>query len=1447
MTIKNGNTSTILSTTSDKVRVAVRVRPLIAKKGNILNIVKISNNSILLSHTNDVSTNPKQFAYDFCFPSTSCQQQEFNSSLPSSIASTSSFNSTSNLYDQKYNLLEGTQEHLFQTIGLDVINNAFLGFNTCVFAYGQTGSGKSYTMMGTKEEPGLIPRLCKELFQRINSQDSNNIKLEISFYEVYNERIRDLLGNSKLLKVREHSIYGPTVEGLSIFPVNNVEQIERFIAIGNKQRSTAATLMNDQSSRSHSVFSIKMTQIIVAVEDKNFTGETVSKISLVDLAGSERVQKTGAIGKRLEEGSNINKSLTALGKVIAALASNKNNGMSTQPKGGTNNNYFVPYRDSVLTWLLKENLGGNSRTTMIATISPSSEHYEETLSTLRFADRAKRIQTNAVVNEDPNAKIIRELREEVERLKKLNETTQAQQQEALEEAMAQIAEQHNKEKQIALERQYEEFAEYIRDLLIQNNTQSSPYSSVAATPSGPFPGIPPFFDNGNIKNDKNKFLEWAQERDQLFTARLEYLQQKIQHANKLCSDANLLSEMFARIFRKTSRVYYSVNLHIPINNLKPSALNFKRKNSLNEEENEFLNCICEPVILAVWGILRQNTSQSFSKEIANGSFQQFSIGEINLKLEEMREAISTVSSNTNLTICDGFNKWDDDFEECNCNKRSFIWEKQSLVGVANVYLGALLHNLSSPLQTQVLIINQQGEISGKLHVQIHRTALLNTSDSMDFYDKDEAEDNFSEDLNKGPEQLLGQTIVAKVEILKATNLPSKQSHFVFCQYSFFDQPQVIIPSIIEENERNVNCNSSDEFELIFTQTFLDYLQEDALSIEIWGHKTPLEDEEEIEEKQQKENYLNNFVEQKMQTLQERWKEVTKRLELFFEILELNDVGEYIPVSVDTEQNCASGGIYRLRPGQQRRLCISISSLKEDKNGGSLPLHLEDISSISVGSIILIEGNEDEKDEKNSKKLLDSYQENDLIRLRQNWNNLLLKREKYLQKEFCGLNDKKEENDERENSLLFSWVELIEERNAISLPTKEGIPGALVDLMTLEGFEKHCPIIFLDREEDNEDEFNLNEKNLEYCKNENVIFIGEDCLLLGENTEDDSLELVITEKNINQSHLSFICPWDSSLHECPAMNRESKIGEYTYVIVKLIIRISQPINASLVLKKRLCLQFISFEQRSQNLSTSRWPALFSSWPSVKKVGNAKQNAEEEEIIKNEEKRIGTGLFVDIVGFIPKCTLEMEKREILAKLAIRNINLKEIDKEEKTKEFINEIEKQPKLNEYLSEYLSKTIQSVEWLIKMDRLRQEETINSIISKAKRIRLKPSSSSYNNTNIENINSLSLQMKRTISLPNKICNFLTPSTTISSPSTNFSSKSSKQQTSKINNNKHLINRLPQSQSHNEGFNFVDSPSPNSSGYASLASSSAGQFNLRLTGIEEEENQLNVSPASEFS
>ncbi|RXN27553.1 kinesin KIF13A isoform X2 [Labeo rohita] len=304
------------------------------------------------------------------------------------------------------------QEVVFKCLGEGILENAFQGYNACIFAYGQTGSGKSFSMMGNVDQPGLIPRLCCSLFERV-SRDQNetqSFKVEVSYMEIYNEKVRDLLdpkGSRTSLKVREHKVLGPYVDGLSQLAVMSFEDIESLMSEGNKSRTVAATNMNEESSRSHAVFSVIVTQTLYDLQSGN-SGEKVSKISLVDLAGSERVSKTGAAGERLKEGSNINKSLTTLGCVISALA---------DQSAGKGKSKFVPYRDSVLTWLLKDNLGGNSKTAMIATISPAADNYEETLSTLRYADRAKRIVNHAVVNEDPNARIIRELREEVEKLK----------------------------------------------------------------------------------------------------------------------------------------------------------------------------------------------------------------------------------------------------------------------------------------------------------------------------------------------------------------------------------------------------------------------------------------------------------------------------------------------------------------------------------------------------------------------------------------------------------------------------------------------------------------------------------------------------------------------------------------------------------------------------------------------------------------------------------------------------------------------------------------------------------------------------------------------------------------------------------------------------------------------------------------------------------------------
>ncbi|KAF4585557.1 kinesin family member 1/13/14 [Ophiocordyceps camponoti-floridani] len=301
-------------------------------------------------------------------------------------------------HDERHGHYAG-QEHVYNSLGEEFLDHNFDGYHTCIFAYGQTGAGKSYTMMGTPEEPGLIPRTCEDLFERIEAAhgESANVaySVRVSYLEVYNEHVRDLLvppappgQPPHYLKMRESPTEGPYVKDLTEVPVRSLAEIVRHMKAGDASRTTASTRLNDVSSRSHAVFTILLRQIHHDLETDETT-ERSSRIRLVDLAGSERAKATAATGQRLREGANINKSLTALGRVMAALA--------TDPRKRRVDG-VVPYRDSVLTWLLKDSLGGNSKTAMIACISPAD--HDETLSTLRYADQAKRIRTRAVVNQD---------------------------------------------------------------------------------------------------------------------------------------------------------------------------------------------------------------------------------------------------------------------------------------------------------------------------------------------------------------------------------------------------------------------------------------------------------------------------------------------------------------------------------------------------------------------------------------------------------------------------------------------------------------------------------------------------------------------------------------------------------------------------------------------------------------------------------------------------------------------------------------------------------------------------------------------------------------------------------------------------------------------------------------------------------------------------------------
>ncbi|XP_073784313.1 kinesin-like protein KIF28P isoform X1 [Danio rerio] len=370
----------------DCVKVAVRVRPFNKRERDAGSrcIISMTSNSISIQDPRN-SQNSRTFTFDYTYWSHSGFSR----------------NKDGLFVPEETGGRYADQASVFLDLGQGILDNALQGYNATLLAYGQTGSGKSYSMVGYGPNKGLIPTLCQRLFQSIRSmQDSRQCQVFFSMLEIYNEQVVDLLSKSSRsaggLRVREDQQTGFYVEGLRRVPCDSALQVEQLMEQGTRTRTTAATHINNSSSRSHMLIIVQLKQI--------FSKECITKqsnIYLVDLAGSERQRSSGSEGDRLKEGTAINLSLTTLGNVISALAD-----MALGKK------IYIPYRDSVLTKLLQSALGGNSRTVMIATLSPADICYEESLSTLRYAERAKKIQNKAVVNESPTERLVKELKAE---------------------------------------------------------------------------------------------------------------------------------------------------------------------------------------------------------------------------------------------------------------------------------------------------------------------------------------------------------------------------------------------------------------------------------------------------------------------------------------------------------------------------------------------------------------------------------------------------------------------------------------------------------------------------------------------------------------------------------------------------------------------------------------------------------------------------------------------------------------------------------------------------------------------------------------------------------------------------------------------------------------------------------------------------------------------------
>ncbi|KAG5271532.1 hypothetical protein AALO_G00181060 [Alosa alosa] len=1034
--------------------------------------------------------------------------------------------------DESNTLKYAGQEMVFQCLGQGVLDNAFQGYNACIFAYGQTGSGKSFSMMGSGDHPGLIPRLCGALFQRVALLHSNAhaIKVEVSYMEIYNEKVRDLLdpkGGGQSLKVREHKVLGPYVDGLSQLAVTSFE-----------------TLCDLQSGNS---------------------GEKVSKMSLVDLAGSERVSKTGAAGERLKEGSNINKSLTTLGCVISALA---------DQSSGKGKNKFVPYRDSVLTWLLKDSLGGNSKTAMIANGEELREEVEKLRDQLNQAESLKAPDLKERLEE--SEKLIQEMTVSwEEKLRKTEEIAQERQKQleslgislessgikvgedkcflvnlnadpALNELLVYYLKEHtlvgadtsqdiqlfgigiqpqhccldvtqdgsvtlsptdnartcvngtlihtpvqlwhgdrilwgnnhffriNLPKRTRRERLKEAERESFVDVDVETASEASSeqdYSYEFAqmevmmktlASNDPTHSVVQALEKQYLQEKRTALEEqrlmyerelqslrqqlsperpahhqrcslttptpthhskvrlWTEERDELFRQSLARLREQVVRANTLVREANYLSEEM--------RTYtdYQVTLQIPAANL-----------SANRKRGAIVS---EPAIQ----VRRKGRAT-----------QVWPIEKLENKLVDMREHYSEWREGRAVMGVKQ-SKRPDPFYEAQ--------ENHNLIGVANVFLECLFHDVK--LQYAVPIISQQGEVAGRLHVEVMRVSgvLLERVAGSD--DSSENSSESYEVMEPNGEMVhMARKLTCRVRIREATGLPPSLSNFVFCQYGFWEQSEpAVAPPVVSpdtpthrhaDGQFTVRFDHCKDYVVHVTEEFVEFISEGALAIEVWGHRCAGNGSS---------CWQPSALQAKTRTLQDRWSEVSRQLELWVSIQELNEQGEYCSVELHTAKDVTTGGVFQLRQGHSRRLLVCVRPVQFS---GTLPLLAEAVLSVSIGCVSArstkLQRPLDSYQEEDGE--VDSYQEDDLNCVRQRWSEALVKRREYLDeqiKKIINKPEKSEEDMEREARLVEQWVGLTEERNAVLVPAPgSGIPGAPAHWTPSPGMEVHTPVLFLD--------------------------------------------------------------------------------------------------------------------------------------------------------------------------------------------------------------------------------------------------------------------------------------------------------------------------------------------------------------------------------------------------
>ncbi|NXQ34261.1 KI13B protein, partial [Alaudala cheleensis] len=769
-----------------------------------------------------------------------------------------------------------------------------------------------------------------------------------------------------------------------------------------------------------------------------------------------------------------------------------------------------------------------------------------------------------------------------------------------------LEQQHEEEKRSALERQrlmYEHELEQLRRRLSPEKQH--------------FRSMDRF--SFHSPSAQQRLRQWAEEREEMLTHSLRKLREQIVKANLYVREANFIGEELDK------RTEYKVTLQIPASSL-----------NANSKRGAILS---EPAI--------QVRRKGKGKQI-------WSLEKLENRLVDMRDL---------------YQEWKD-CEEDNPVMRAYFrradpfydeQENHSLIGVANVFLECLFYDVK--LQYAVPIINQKGEVSGRLHVEVVRVSgeiderLVGGEDSPDC-----SSDN---DIQE-------RKLVCRIKILQATGLPQHLSNFVFCKYTFWDQvePVVVAPevdpsqsSISKEPRCMVVFDHCNEVSVNISEDFMEHLYDGALAIEVYGHK-------QSGDRKNPALWDLGIIQAKTRSLRDRWSEVTRKVELWVQILELNENGEYCPVEVTPAKDVSTGGIFQLRQGQSRRIQVEVKSVQES---GTLPLMEESILSVGVGCVQIkqakSQNHQEEEDE------MDSYQDRDLERLRRKWLCALTKRQEYLDQQLqklVGKPDKTEDDADREAQLLEMRLTLTEERNAVMVPSAgSGIPGAPAEWTPVAGMETHIPVIFLDL---NADDFS-SQDNLDDPEAG-----GWDATLVAEE-EEEFFELQIVKHH--DSEVKAEASWDSTVHDCIQLSKGTAAEERVYLIVRATVQLSHPAEMQLVLRKRICVNVYGRQGFAQSFLRRMSPR--SSIP-------------------------GCGVTFEIVSNIPEDAQGAEEREALARMAANVEDAASADSEA-----------------YIEKYL-RSVLAVENILTLDRLRQEVAVKEqLMGKGKLCRRSLSSPNVN------------------------------------------------------------------------------------------------------------------------